>query len=136
MGELGVLAGQRGEMSAAIGDHDAIADGFRAEPMLVAGFDPEDIACQMEGVDLAASVAHELGGAHYAGENLIDESSPVALGEDLLILGEGPDGADGRGRDIGKLRERADIQVQRKQGRRSGLGEERSLHRTLVNLWY
>jgi hypothetical protein len=61
--------------------------------VLLAGFDPKNGAREVEGVDLAAPVAQELGGAHRAGYHLVEGRRPIALGEDFFVLGEAADGA-------------------------------------------
>jgi hypothetical protein len=97
---LGVSSRQRGEAVPPVRNDDAIPHRLRTEAVLVPGLDPKDISNQVEGVDLTAPVAQELGGADKARENLVDEGCPVTLGEDLLVLSIGVNGADRRNRSV------------------------------------
>jgi hypothetical protein len=66
LGELGVGRGKGLDAAAAVGDHDRVSHGLCAEPVLVTGLDSEDVPGEVEGVDLAAAVTQELGGADDA----------------------------------------------------------------------
>ena len=56
--------------------------------MLGAGFEAEDVARQMEGIDLSAAVAQQLVRTDGAGHDLVEAVGLVAFGEEFLVLGQ------------------------------------------------
>ena len=77
--------------------HGGVDDGFGREAMGGAGFEPEDVAGQMECADLAASVGKQLVGANRAADHLIDVFGRLILAVDFLILPVGEFGGDQAG---------------------------------------
>src|ERR1700747_1409601 len=62
-----------------------VGDRLGAERVLRAGLYTEDIARQIEGSDLAATVAHGLEGAHCSADHFVEVSSRTAFAVDLYI---------------------------------------------------
>src|SRR5262249_29845883 len=58
---------------------------LRAERVLRAGLYTEDIARQIKGSDLAATVAHYLEGAHRSADRFVEISSETIFAVDLCI---------------------------------------------------
>ena len=69
--------------------HGGVDDGFRREPVVGAGFQPEDIARQMKCADLAPSVGKQLVGANGAADDLVDIFRRLILAVDFLVLAVG-----------------------------------------------
>jgi acetylornithine deacetylase/succinyl-diaminopimelate desuccinylase-like protein len=86
--EFRIVMGEAVETTAAIGDGHDIVDGLGGETVLAAILQTEDVAGEMEGLDLASSVAQHLAHANRARHDLVEELRRVAFRVDLLALGE------------------------------------------------
>ncbi len=85
-GNLDVDAGRLLEAAALHQPHRGIDDGFRGQPVDRSRFEAENIARQMEGADLAASVGQQLVAANRARDHLVDVFRRLILAVDFLVL--------------------------------------------------
>jgi len=62
------------------------SDRFRGEPVYIASFKSEQVACKVKCPDLSASVAQKLVGSYRTTHNLIERLHPLAFSVDLRIV--------------------------------------------------
>jgi len=85
-----ILLDQHRKAAPPIGDHRSIADRLCRKAMGRAGLEPEDVAREMEGVDLAPAIAQQLVGPDGSRHDLVEIFRVVAFREQFFALAEQP----------------------------------------------
>ena len=87
-GELAVARGQGDDDRPSRDAHDRVDDRLGAESVVLAGLEPEDVARQVEGADLPATVLEDFVGADRAGHHLVEIFCRLCLAVDFHIAVE------------------------------------------------
>jgi hypothetical protein len=88
VGGLAITLSKRHHRGAPDHHHRGVVDRLCRELVLLADLEPENVARQIEGADLAAAVVEDLVGPHRALDDLVDVFGRLILAEDLLVRTE------------------------------------------------